>query len=95
MKHIILFIENVLIRHIDKVAHFVLSYTITLTFVCASYFIFDAPIDWGVNFAIAVGILFGISKEFYDLYIKKSKFSIADIVADVLGIGLAFLIVGV
>jgi hypothetical protein len=34
-------------------------------------------------------------KEFYDLYVKKSKFYVGDIIADVLGIATAFLIVGV
>jgi hypothetical protein len=32
-------------------------------------------------------------KEFYDLYIKKSKFSVGDLVADVLGIIVAYLII--
>ena len=46
-------------------------------------------------FGIWLAVIAGIAKEVYDLYIKKSKFSIADIVADALGIALAFWIVGV
>ena len=48
-----------------------------------------------MNFGIAMAILVGVAKEFFDLYVKKSKFSVGDIIADVLGIAIAFLIVGV
>jgi len=40
-----------------------------------------------------MAILVGVVKEFYDLYIKKSKFSIGDLVADAVGIVLAYLVI--
>jgi uncharacterized protein YfiM (DUF2279 family) len=55
----------------------------------------ESPVAWSVNFGVACAILVGVAKEFYDLYVKKSKFSIADLIADGLGIAIAFLIVGV
>jgi uncharacterized protein YfiM (DUF2279 family) len=64
-----------------------------LTFTAVAIIKFGAPIEWSINFGIAMAILVGVAKEFFDLYIKKSKFSIADIVADVLGIALAYLLV--
>jgi VanZ family protein len=85
MKRLIKFIENTLVKHIDKVAHFAITYSLVYTLAD----------KWDVNGAIAVGILVGVVKEFYDLYVKKSKFSIADLIADGLGIAIAFLIVGV
>ena len=44
---------------------------------------------WSINFGIATAVIVGVVKEFYDLYIKKSKFSIGDLLADILGIILA------
>ena len=86
---------NLLKAHKDKVYHFFCSYTAMLTFTAVAIIKFDAPIAWSVNFGIAMAVLIGVAKEFFDLYIKKSKFSIGDLVADVLGIAIAFLIVGV
>lgn len=76
-------------RHRDKVYHFFCSYTAMLTFTSIAIIKFDAPIQWSINFGIATALLVGVVKEFYDLYIKKSKFSIGDIVADAVGIALA------
>lgn len=88
-------IKSKLKTHKDKVYHFFCSYTAMLTFTTVATIKFDAPIQWSINFGIAMAILVGVMKEFYDLYIKKSKFSVGDLVADVLGIDIAFLIVGV
>jgi VanZ family protein len=60
-----------------------------LTFMTVAIIKFDAPIQWSINFSIATAVLVGVVKEFYDLYIKKSKFSIGDLIADALGIALA------
>jgi len=64
-----------------------------LTFTAIAIIKYGAPIGWSVNFGIACAVLVGVVKEFYDLYIKKSKFSIADIVADVVGVIIAYLII--
>ena len=86
---------NIIKAHKDKIYHFFCSYTAMLTFTAVSIIKFNAPIQWSVNFGIAMAILVGVIKEFFDLYVKKSKFSVGDIIADVLGIAIAFLIVGV
>jgi len=86
---------NLVRRHKDKVYHFFCSYTAMLTFTALAIIKWESPVAWSVNFGIAMAILVGVLKEFYDLYIKKSKFSVADIIADVLGIAIAFWIVGV
>jgi len=89
------FLLNLFKARKDKVYHFFCSYTAMLTFTSVAIIKFGAPVQWSVNFGIAMAILVGVVKECYDLYIKKSNFSIADIVADALGIALAFWIVGV
>ncbi len=89
------FLLNLLKAHKDKVLHFFCSYTAMLTFTAIAIIKWESPVAWGVNFGIAMAILVGAAKEFYDLYIKKSKFSVADLVADGFGIIIAFLIVGV
>lgn len=89
------FLLNLIKAHKDKVYHFFCSYTAMMTFTAVSIIKFDAPIQWSVNFGIACSILVGVVKEFYDLYIKKSEFSIGDLVADVLGVGGAILLLGV
>ena len=89
MKNILMFLNRLLLKHKDKVYHFFCSYTVMLTFMSIAIIKFDAPIQWSVNFGIATAVIVGVVKEFYDLYIKKSKFSIGDIVADVAGIALA------
>ena len=81
--------------HKDKVYHFFCSYIAMLTFTTVAIIKWESPITWSVNFGIAMAILVGVAKEFYDLHVKKSKFSVADLVADGLGIIVAFLIVGV
>ena len=86
---------NLIKAHKDKIYHFFCSYTAMLTFTAIAIIKFGAPVQWSVNFGIAMAILVGVAKEFFDLYVKKSKFSVGDIIADVLGIAIAFLIVGV
>jgi uncharacterized protein YfiM (DUF2279 family) len=86
---------NLVRRHKDKIYHFFCSYTAMLTFTAVAIIKWESPVAWSVNFGIACAILVGVAKEFFDLYVKKSKFSVGDIIADVLGIAIAFLIVGV
>jgi hypothetical protein len=82
MKRLIKFIENMLVKHIDKVAHFAITYALVYTLAD----------KWDVNGAIAVGILVGVAKEIWDK-LTDGKLSIADLVVDVLGITLASLLV--
>lgn len=89
------FFLTLLKTHSDKVYHFFCSYTVMLTFTTVAIIKFDAPVQWSINFGIAMAVIVGVVKEFYDLYIKKSKFSIGDLVADAIGVALAFWIVGV
>jgi uncharacterized protein YfiM (DUF2279 family) len=86
------FIIKLIKAHKDKVYHFFCSYTVMLTFTAVAIIKFGAPVQWSVNFGIACAVLVGLAKEFFDLYVKKSKFSVADLVADVLGIVTAILI---
>ena len=86
---------NLLKAHNDKVKHFFCSYTAMLTFTSIAIIKWESPVDWSINFGIACAVLVGVAKEFFDLYVKKSKFSVGDLVADGLGIAIAFLIVGV
>jgi len=92
MKRIILFINNLMQTHKDKVYHFFCSYTAMLTFTTVAIIKWESPVAWSINFGIAMAILVGVVKEFYDLYIKKSRFSIGDLIADILGIILAGLL---
>jgi uncharacterized protein YfiM (DUF2279 family) len=77
---------NLVRRHKDKIYHFFCSYTAMLTFTAIAIIKWKSPVAWSITFGIAMAILVGVIKEFYDLYIKKSKFSVADLVADVVGI---------
>jgi len=87
------FLRNLIKAHKDKVYHFFCSYTAMLTFTALAIIKWESPVAWSVNFGIACAVLVGVVKEFYDLYIKKSKFSVADLVADVIGIIVAYLII--
>ena len=89
------FILKLIKLHKDKVYHFLCCYTAMLTFTTVAIIKWESPITWSINFGIACAVLVGVIKEFYDLYIKKSKFSVADLVADGAGISIAFLIVWV
>jgi uncharacterized protein YfiM (DUF2279 family) len=89
------FLSNLIKLHKDKVYHFFCSYTAMLTFTAIAIIKWESPVDWSINFGIACAVLVGVAKELFDLYVKKSKFSVGDIIADVLGIAIAFLIVGV
>ena len=84
MRRILKFFENTLMKHIDKVVHFAITYGIVYTLAD----------KWDVNGAIAVGILVGVVKEIWDK-LTGGKLSVADLVADVLGNAIAFLIVRV
>jgi len=86
---------NLLKAHKDKLYHFFCSYTAMLTFTAIAIIKWESPVAWSVNFGIAMAILVGVVKEFYDLYIKKSKFSVADLIADILGIVVACTVLGV
>lgn len=87
------FLLKLIRLHKDKVYHFFCCYTAMLTFTTLAIIKWESPIPWSVNFGIACAILVGVAKEFYDLYIKKSKFSVWDLVADAVGIIVAYLIV--
>ncbi len=86
---------NLVRRHKDKIYHFFCSYTAMLTFTAIAIIKWESPVAWSVNFGIACAILVGVAKEFFDLYIKKSKFSIGDLVADGAGILIAILVMEV
>jgi uncharacterized protein YfiM (DUF2279 family) len=66
-----------------------------LTFTAVAIIKWESPVAWSINFGIACAILVGVAKEFFDLYIKKSKFSIGDLVADGAGILIAILVMEV
>ena len=86
------FLLNLLKAHKDKVYHFFCSYTAMLTFTALAIIKWESPVAWSINFGVAMAILVGVIKEFYDLYVKKSKFSIGDLIADGVGILTAILI---
>lgn len=81
MKNILMFLNRLLLKHIDKVAHFAITYGIVYTL--ADHLTLDG--------AIAVGILIGVAKEIYDK-LSYGKFSLGDLIADILGIILAVLL---
>ena len=68
-------------KHVDKIAHFAIWYGLTLTIA----------ILWKLEAGVAIMVMLGVAKEFWDRY-RHGKFSVADIVADVLGIATAYLI---
>ena len=74
--------------------HFFCSYTAMLTFTAIAIIKWESPVAWSINFGIAIAILVGVLKEFFDLYVKKSKFSVGDILADVAGIAAAMAMLG-
>ena len=77
-------LNKLLERNIDKILHATISYALTYTLADK----FDS------NLAVGVAILIGVAKEFFDLYVKKSKFSVGDLVADVAGIVAAMTLIG-
>ena len=87
------FLINLARVHKDKVYHFFCCYTAMLTFTVIAIIKWESPVAWSINFGIAMAIIVGVIKEFYDLYVKKSKFSIGDLVADAIGIIVAYLII--
>ena len=87
-------LSNLIKLHKDKVYHFFCSYTAMLTFTALAIIKWESPITWSVNFGIAMAILVGVVKEIWDK-LTGGKLSVGDLVADGLGIAIAFLIVGV
>jgi VanZ family protein len=81
MKRVLLFLNKKIMSHIDKIIHMSVCYSITYTLAD----------KWNINAAIAIAILIGAIKEIWDSY-NNGQVSITDIVADVLGIVLAYLI---
>ena len=81
MKRIVKFFENILMKHIDKVAHFAITYSIVYTLAD----------KWDINGAVGVGILLAVIKEIWDKY-TDGKLSLADLISGVLGIALAYVI---
>jgi len=88
------FLLKLIRLHKDKVYHFFCSYTAMLTFTAIAIIKWESPVAWSVNFGIACAVLVGVVKEFYDLYVKKSKFSVGDLVADVAGVVAAMTLIG-
>ena len=84
MKRVVSLFENILVNHIDKVAHFAITYGVVYTLAD----------KWDVNGAIAVGILLGVVKEIWDK-LQYGKLSMADLIADILGIVVACTVLGV
>lgn len=78
-KNLIIEIKKVVSKHIDKIAHILTTYSVTFTI---AHF-------WNINAAIAIGILAGVLKEFVDKWLG-GKFSVWDIVADIIGIVFAY-----
>ena len=77
-------LNKLLERNIDKILHATISYALTYTLADKA----------NANLAVGVAILVGVAKEFFDLYVKKSKFSVGDLVADVAGIVAAMTLIG-
>ena len=73
-------IKTKLVKHVDKVLHASLCYAITYTLA-------DKTALW---LGVFIAVLIGIGMELIDKV--RSKFSIADLVADGVGIVLAFII---
>jgi uncharacterized membrane protein len=73
-------IKGKLVKHIDKVLHTSLCYAITYT-------VADKTTMW---LGVFIAVLIGVGMELIDKV--WSKFSVADLVADVLGIVLAYFI---
>jgi len=68
-------------KHLDKVAHFHIWAFWTLVIALL----------WKLEAGVSIMVMLGVAKEFWDRY-RHGKFSIGDIVADILGVGLAYLI---
>ena len=68
-------------KHVDKIAHFHIWAFWTLAIA----------ILWKVEAGVGIMVILGVAKEFWDRY-RHGKFSVADIVADVAGVVLAYLI---
>ena len=73
--------NKLLDKHIDKVAHFAIWYGLTITI----------SLLWKIEAGVGIAVIVGVGKEFWDRY-RHGKFSVPDIVADILGVGLAYLI---
>ena len=68
-------------KHLDKIAHLAIWALGTLWIA----------LWWKIEAGIGIAVMAGVAKEFWDRY-RHGKFSVADIVADVAGVVLAYLI---
>jgi len=71
-------------KHLDKIAHLAIWALGTLWI----------SLWWKLEAGVGIAVMLGVAKEFWDRY-RHGVFSVADIVADVLGIALAYVILGV
>lgn len=81
LKNLAIEIKKVVSKHIDKVAHMTLTYAIAYTI----------SHQWKVAAGVSIAVLVGVGKEYLDKALGH-KFSIGDLVADGLGIVLAYAI---
>lgn len=74
-------LKKIAVRHIDKVAHIAITYSVVYTLAHHA----------NIAIAIGMGIIIGTSKELIDKWLG-GKVSIGDLLADVLGILSAYII---
>lgn len=81
MKNILKLIKRLSVMHIDKIVHFETCLIITLVIA----------LFWKLEAGVGIGILAGVAKELHDKFLGY-KFSIWDIVSDLGGVAVAYLI---
>ena len=57
-----------------------------LTFTAIAIIKWESPVAWSVNFGIAMAILVGVAKEFFDLVHQEEQVQRSGLVADAVGI---------
>jgi VanZ family protein len=67
----------------DKKKHFVVSLLLMLMLSLV-----HVPLVW----AAAITLVVGVAKEIYDKYCKKTYFDVYDLLADIIGIGVGFIL---
>jgi len=80
-KNLIHELKKIAVKHIDKVAHIAITYSVVYTLAHHT----------NIAIAVGVGIIIGTSKELIDKWLG-GKISIGDLIADVIGIALAYTI---